>query len=108
MFVQPQYPPATYPITSFFSVVIGHVKGIFRQGCLEETDGDRDKEDAGHAVLTVITDKGEFVLDNQEPEVKTWTDTPYTFLKRQSQEHPMQWVSLNHRKNRKALYVSGN
>ncbi len=67
-----------------------------------------DKEDAGHAVLTVITDKGEFVLDNQEPEVKTWTDTPYTFLKRQSQEHPMQWVSLNHRKNRKALYVSGN
>ncbi|MGI9484000.1 MAG: transglutaminase-like cysteine peptidase [Hyphomicrobiales bacterium] len=67
-----------------------------------------DDEEAGHAVLTVITDRGEFVLDNQQPEIKVWNNTSYTFLKRQSQEHPMQWVSLNRHAPRKGLYVSGN
>lgn len=67
-----------------------------------------DDEDSGHAVLTVITDRGEFVLDNQEPQIKVWNETSYTFLKRQSQEHPMQWVSLNRMAPRKGLYVSGN
>lgn len=67
-----------------------------------------DEKDSGHAVLTVITDRGEFVLDNQNPTIKLWTDTSYTFLKRQSQQHPMQWVSLNRNSPRKGLYVSGN
>jgi predicted transglutaminase-like cysteine proteinase len=54
----------------------------------------RDKQGDGHAVLTVKTDRGDFVLDNQEARVKGWTDTGYAFVKRQSEEHPNKWVSL--------------
>jgi predicted transglutaminase-like cysteine proteinase len=54
----------------------------------------RDKKGDGHAVLTVKTDRGDFVLDNQETKVKLWTETGYRFIKRQSQEHPNRWVSL--------------
>jgi predicted transglutaminase-like cysteine proteinase len=54
----------------------------------------RDHKGDGHAVLTVVTDKGDFVLDNQQQRVKPWTETGYLFVKRQSQEHPDRWVSL--------------
>ena len=54
----------------------------------------RDKKGDGHAVLTVKTDRGEFVLDNQEPQVLPWTKTGYRFVKRQSQSDPNVWVSL--------------
>jgi predicted transglutaminase-like cysteine proteinase len=54
----------------------------------------RDKKGDGHAVLTVKTDRGDFVLDNQEQKVKLWTDTGYKFIKRQSQESVMRWVGL--------------
>ena len=54
----------------------------------------RDKKDEGHAVLTVKTDKGEYVLDNQEAEVLLWSKTGYRFVKRQSQSDPNTWVSL--------------
>ena len=54
----------------------------------------RDKNDEGHAVLTVKTDKGEFILDNQNETVVTWTETGYQFVKRQSQSDPNEWVSL--------------
>ena len=48
-----------------------------------------------HAVLTVDTDKGVLVLDNMTPEIRTWTDTPYIWLKRQSAGDPLSWVALN-------------
>ena len=54
----------------------------------------RDKKGEGHAVLTVKTNKGEFVLDNQEAEVLPWTRTGYRFVKRQSQHDQNMWVSL--------------
>jgi predicted transglutaminase-like cysteine proteinase len=54
----------------------------------------RDKKGDGHAVLTIKTDRGDFVLDNQEAKVKAWTDTGYRFIKRQSENHPNKWVSL--------------
>ncbi len=54
----------------------------------------RDKKGDGHAVLTVKTDKGDFVLDNQEEQVLLWSDTGYRFVKRQSQGNPNNWVSL--------------
>jgi predicted transglutaminase-like cysteine proteinase len=54
----------------------------------------RDKKGEGHAVLTVKTNKGEFVLDNQEAEVLPWTRTGYRFVKRQSQHDQNTWVSL--------------
>jgi predicted transglutaminase-like cysteine proteinase len=54
----------------------------------------REKSGDGHAVLTVKTDKGEFVLDNQNPEIVLWSETTYRFVKRQSQMDPNVWVSL--------------
>ena len=54
----------------------------------------RDKKGDGHAVLTVKTDKGDFVLDNQEEQVLLWSDTGYRFVKRQSQSDPNAWVSV--------------
>lgn len=49
----------------------------------------------GHAVLTVRTSMGEFILDNLEPKVLAWTDTDYTYLKRQSTRNSGVWVSIN-------------
>jgi predicted transglutaminase-like cysteine proteinase len=54
----------------------------------------RDKKGDGHAVLTVKTNRGEFVLDNQEAAILPWTKTGYRFVKRQSQADPNVWVSL--------------
>ena len=54
----------------------------------------RDKQGDGHAVLTVKTDKGEFILDNQTEEVVLWSETEYRFVKRQSQNDPNIWIAL--------------
>ncbi|HZT28060.1 MAG TPA: transglutaminase-like cysteine peptidase [Pseudolabrys sp.] len=54
----------------------------------------RDKKGDGHAVLTVKTNRGEFILDNQESEIMPWTKTGYQFVKRQSQSDPNTWVAL--------------
>lgn len=54
----------------------------------------RDKKGDGHAVLTVKTNRGEFILDNQESEVLAWNKTGYRFVKRQSQSDPNMWVAL--------------
>lgn len=53
-----------------------------------------DQKGEGHAVLTVKTDRGDFVLDNQNARVLPWRETGYRFVKRQSQENPNRWVSL--------------
>jgi predicted transglutaminase-like cysteine proteinase len=54
----------------------------------------RDKRGDGHAVLTVKTDRGEFILDNQEAQILPWNKTGYQFVKRQSQSDPNTWVAL--------------
>jgi predicted transglutaminase-like cysteine proteinase len=54
----------------------------------------RDTKGEGHAVLTVKTDKGEFILDNQEDQILLWSETSYRFVKRQSQKDPNVWISL--------------
>ena len=54
----------------------------------------RDRQGEGHAVLTVKSDKGEFILDNENENVVAWTETGYRFVKRQSQSDPNVWVSL--------------
>lgn len=48
----------------------------------------------GHAVLLVRTDRGDLVLDNQDGRINLWSDTPYHFLKRQSQANSGDWVDL--------------
>jgi predicted transglutaminase-like cysteine proteinase len=54
----------------------------------------RDENNEGHAVLTVRTDQGDFVLDNKRREVMLWADTRYTFIKQQSERNPLVWTSL--------------
>jgi predicted transglutaminase-like cysteine proteinase len=54
----------------------------------------RDQNGDGHAILTVKTDKGEFILDNERDDILLWSDTGYRFVKRQSQSDPNVWVSL--------------
>ncbi|GGA60955.1 transglutaminase-like cysteine peptidase [Pelagibacterium lentulum] len=54
----------------------------------------RQANGEGHAVLMVRTDRGDLILDNQDALIKVWNDTPYTFLKRQSQAHAGQWVDI--------------
>lgn len=49
----------------------------------------------GHAVLTVRTSLGEFILDNLETKVLSFADTDYTYLKRQSAENSGVWVTIN-------------
>ena len=53
-----------------------------------------DLQGDGHAVLTVKTDRGDYILDNMNDEVKLWRETPYGFVKRQSQFDQNAWVSL--------------
>ena len=54
----------------------------------------RDHQGDGHAVLTVKTSRGDFVLDNLTDKIKPWTETGYKFVKRQSQEDPNTWVNI--------------
>jgi predicted transglutaminase-like cysteine proteinase len=53
-----------------------------------------DEENQGHAVLTLVTNSGDFVLDNRRNDILKPADTKYTFLKRQSGESPRHWVAL--------------
>lgn len=54
----------------------------------------RDEEGQGHAVLTLTTDRGDFVLDNKRDRIKSWAATGYDFIKRQSPDDPSRWVAL--------------
>jgi len=54
----------------------------------------KDHEGEGHAILTIKTNQGEFVLDNLDDRVLPWADTGYRFIKRQSQEDPNLWQSI--------------
>jgi predicted transglutaminase-like cysteine proteinase len=62
-------------------------------GALLVTVG-RDADGGGHAVLTVVTDRGDFILDNQEQKVLLWRDSEIYFLKRQAPHNPNRWESL--------------
>jgi len=56
---------------------------------VHEADGE------GHAVLTVETDRGEFILDNLTDDILLWSKTPYRYYKRQSQDDPNVWIWLD-------------
>lgn len=49
----------------------------------------------GHALLTVVTDLGDFVLDNQSRSIRLWSDAPYHWRARQSRERPYIWVNAD-------------
>ncbi len=54
-----------------------------------------DKGDEGHTVLTVRTDRGDLVLDNESSKIVLWSASGYSFVKRQSQADPNAWVYID-------------
>ena len=54
----------------------------------------RKPDGEGHAVLTVRTDEGDYVLDNLTDAIKPWEETGYRYLKRQSTTHTGRWVTI--------------
>jgi predicted transglutaminase-like cysteine proteinase len=54
----------------------------------------KKKDGEGHAVLTVRTSRGDYILDNLTNEVKPWTSTPYRYLKRQATDDTGRWVTI--------------
>lgn len=55
----------------------------------------KDVDNAGHAVLTVRTDHGDMILDNQIEAVLPWYSTPYRYIKRQSTSSPVRWTGIS-------------
>lgn len=52
-----------------------------------------DEEGAGHAVLMVRTDYGDFILDNKRDTVLPWQETGYRYVKREGSDSAA-WVWL--------------
>ena len=55
----------------------------------------RDEVGDGHAVLTVRTKQGDYVLDNKVDTIHLWSRTPYQYLMRQSYLNPKMWMALD-------------
>lgn len=55
----------------------------------------RDEKGEGHALLTVRTAQGDFLLDNKVDDVRLWNASNYQFIMRQSYLDPRVWVSLD-------------
>jgi predicted transglutaminase-like cysteine proteinase len=53
-----------------------------------------DENRQGHAVLTVRTGDGDLILDNKRANIVSWRQTPYIYVKRQSEQNPLVWISL--------------
>lgn len=68
---------------------LGIPRGDLLITVLRQANGD------GHAVLTLKTSVGDYVLDNLEPRIKIWSATSYTYLKRQSERDSGVWLSIN-------------
>jgi predicted transglutaminase-like cysteine proteinase len=52
-----------------------------------------DDQGQGHAVLMVLTDQGDFILDNKRKAILPWRRTGYTFIKREGSSGEA-WVAL--------------
>lgn len=59
----------------------------------------RKPDGEGHAVLTLRSDRGDFILDNLHDELRPWHKTGYRFLKRQASNHTGRWVTLREDQN---------
>jgi predicted transglutaminase-like cysteine proteinase len=55
----------------------------------------RQKNGDGHAVLTVVTNRGDLVLDNLNGHILVWNQTDYQYVKRQSQLDTGGWVAID-------------
>lgn len=54
----------------------------------------RKPDGEGHAVLTVRSAAGDYILDNLDNQVRLWSETPYRFLKRQASFNAGRWVTI--------------
>ncbi|MBW3097689.1 transglutaminase-like cysteine peptidase [Pseudohoeflea coraliihabitans] len=54
----------------------------------------RKPDGEGHAVLTLRSTEGDYILDNLNDQVSSWTETPYRYLKRQSSANAGRWVTI--------------
>ncbi len=54
----------------------------------------RTYSNVGHAVLSVSTDQGDYVLDNRTSQIHPWAQARYNWISRQDAKDPMKWVSL--------------
>jgi len=54
----------------------------------------RKPDGEGHAVLTLRTSQGDYILDNLDDNVKLWNQTPYSFIKRQASYNAGRWVTI--------------
>ncbi len=52
-----------------------------------------DEENAGHAVLMIRTDRGDYILDNKRNAILPWSQTGYVYVKREAQDQTG-WTSL--------------
>ena len=66
-----------------------------------------DEKNEGHAVLTVTTSEGDFILDNRRNDIRRWNDLDYTYLKRQSPRDPRTWVAMMREKTIANGFVAG-
>ena len=57
-----------------------------------------DEKGEGHAVLTILTSQGDYILDNKTDKIVTVGQSPYRFVKRESQMK-VGWISLRHSYN---------
>jgi predicted transglutaminase-like cysteine proteinase len=48
-----------------------------------------------HTVLTIVTDRGDFVLDNLTDDIKPWNNTDYVWLEWQNPKQAFGWTALN-------------
>ena len=63
-----------------------------------------DEEGAGHALLMVRTNFGDFILDNKKETVLSWQETGYGYVKREGSDS-LDWVWLG---DQTALVVTAN
>ncbi|WP_061931420.1 transglutaminase-like cysteine peptidase [Aureimonas sp. AU22] len=52
------------------------------------------RDGTGHAILTLRTASGDFVLDNLDWRVRHWSEVPYRFVKRQSPVNAGEWLEI--------------
>ncbi|MCB1387443.1 MAG: transglutaminase-like cysteine peptidase [Nitratireductor sp.] len=60
----------------------------------------------GHAVLTVRTDRGDFILDNLSGRIVTWDKSEYAFVKRQSAMNSGKWEGIVDNRARSARLLA--
>ena len=105
----------SYPVVTANGKTAGDCEdfALLKRKMLSEIDGIalgdllitvvRKRDGEGHAVLTLRTTKGDFILDNLDWRIRDFADTPYRYLKRQDPVNPAAW---SHIEDGKDLVVS--